>query len=157
VGVGYIWNSSELHPPSANTLSLLGQGTLLDASNYGSRTYSNTRIWQNLLPQNIPATELARLQLLIIPVDAALATTWLSMWSTHPSPQQGNTQRAQSTPLRGPLPYVGTHPGTAPFRVHNGILGRGMIYALDTPSTPTAEVREALMGFRVGDTAAPGL
>jgi hypothetical protein len=35
-GVEYIWNSSELHPPSANTLSLLGQGTLLDATKCGS-------------------------------------------------------------------------------------------------------------------------
>ncbi len=37
-GVGYIWNSFELHPPSANTFSLLGQGTLLDASKCGFRS-----------------------------------------------------------------------------------------------------------------------
>ena len=28
---------------------------------------------------------------------------------------------------------------------------------MDTPSTPSAEVRETLMGFRIGDTAAPRL
>jgi hypothetical protein len=45
----YIWNSCELYPPSANTLSLLCQGNLLDSSKYGSGAYRNTRIWQNLL------------------------------------------------------------------------------------------------------------
>jgi hypothetical protein len=39
-GVGYIWNSFEFHPPSANTLSQLGQGTLLDPSKCGSRCLS---------------------------------------------------------------------------------------------------------------------
>jgi hypothetical protein len=48
-------------------------------------------------------------------------------------------------------------PDTAPFRVHNGILGRGMLYASETPSTPSVEVRKALMEFRIGDTAAPKL
>jgi len=43
-GVGYIWTSSELHLPSAHILSLLGQGTLLDASKCGSGAYCNTRI-----------------------------------------------------------------------------------------------------------------
>jgi hypothetical protein len=32
-----------------------------------------------------------------------------------------------------------------------------MLYTIDTPATPSAEVREALVGFRVGDTAALGL
>ncbi len=32
-----------------------------------------------------------------------------------------------------------------------------MLYAINTPATPSAEVGEALMGFRVGDTAARGL
>ena len=79
------------------------------------------------------------------------------MWSTHPSHQPGDSQRAQPTPSRGPLPYMGTQPNTAPFRIHNGIPGRGILYAMDTPATPSAEVREAFMGFRVGDTAAPCL
>jgi len=50
---------------------------------------------------------------------------------------------------------MGTHPDTVPFRIHNGILCRGMLYAMDTPSTPPVEVGEALMGFRIGDIAAP--
>ena len=43
-GVGYLWNSSELHPTSANILSLLGQGTLLDASKCGSGAFRNTHM-----------------------------------------------------------------------------------------------------------------
>ena len=50
---------------------------------------------------------------------------------------------------------MGTHPDTAPFRVHNGNSCRGMLHVSGIPATPSAEVEE--MGFRIGDTAAPGL
>ena len=81
----------------------------------------------------------------------------LSKWSTHPSPQTEDLHRVQPTTFRGPLPYLESHPDLAPFRVHNIIPGRGMLYTMDTPSTPSAEVRVALTGFRVGDTAASRL
>ena len=146
-----------LHPPSANTLSLLGQGTLLDAPKCGSGAYRNTRTWQNLLPQDTLAAEHARLQPSARPVEAALETIGLSKWSTHPSPQLEDSHRAQPTTFRGPLPYMGSNPDTAPFRVDNEIPGKEIIYTMDTPSTPSAEVREVLMGFHAGDTAAHGL
>jgi hypothetical protein len=38
-----------------------------------------------------------------------------------------------------------------------GVPRRGMLYINDLPATPSVEAREALMGFRVGETAAPGL
>ena len=79
------------------------------------------------------------------------------MWSTHPSQQPGDSQRAQPPFPPGPLPCLGTHPNTAPFRIHNGIPRREMLYAMDSPATPSAEVKETLTGFRVGDNAAPGL
>ena len=79
------------------------------------------------------------------------------MWTTHPSPTLAGPHQAQPTPLREPLPYLSTHPDTAPFWVHNVHPGRGMLYVSDTPATPLAEVRDVLMGFRVGDTAAAGL
>jgi len=87
--IGYLRNSSELHSPSANTLLLLGHRTLLDASKCGSGAYRNTRIWQNLLPQDTLAEEHARLLPPTRPVDAALETTWLSMWSIYPLPKPG--------------------------------------------------------------------
>ncbi len=89
-GIGYIWSSSELHPPSANTLSLLGQGTLLDASKCGSGAYRNTRIWQNLLPHDTLTAEHASLQPPARPVDAALETAGPSTWSSHPPPKPGD-------------------------------------------------------------------
>ncbi len=60
-GVGYTWNSSEPHPPFANTLSLLGQGTLLDATKCGSGseptatpeygiTFRPMKLWQRSTP-----------------------------------------------------------------------------------------------------------
>jgi len=101
-GVGYIWTSSELHPPSTNTLSLLEQGTLLDALKCSSGAYRNIRIWQNLLPQDTLAAEHARLKLSARPVEEALDTARLSMWSTHPSYQSGDSQRAQPTPPSPP-------------------------------------------------------
>ncbi len=71
-----------------------------------------------------------------------------------PSTHQEDPQWTQPNYFWGPIPYLGTHPDTAPSRIHNGIQGRGMLYAMDTPSTPFAEVKEALMGFRIGVTAA---
>jgi len=85
-GVGYIWNFCEPQLPSANTSSLLGQGTLLDASKCGSGAYRNTRIWQNLLPQETMAAEHARLRPSPRQIKAAMETTWLFKWSAHPSP-----------------------------------------------------------------------
>ena len=79
-GVGYLWNSYKLHSPFATTLSILDQGTLIDASKCGSGAYRNTRIWQNLLPHDTLAVEHARLQPLARPVEASiLETTGLSM------------------------------------------------------------------------------
>ena len=155
-GFGYLWSSFELHPASTTTLSLLGQGTLLDAPKCGSGAYRNTRIWHNLMPHDALMKELARLLPPTRPVDAALMRAGLSRWSTLPTLGAGDQPQPQHTPPpRDPLPYLGTHPNTAPFRVHQGILGRGMLYVADNPSTPPAEVIEALMGFHIGDTAAP--
>jgi hypothetical protein len=89
------------------------------------------------------------------PVDTALETAGLSRWSTFPTLGAGDPPRQQQTPPRGPLPYMGTSSGTAPFRVHKEISGRGVLYVSDTPSTPSAEVKEVFMGFHIGDTAAP--
>ena len=50
-----------------------------------------------------------------------------------------------------------THTYTAPFRIHKGIPGRGMIFVLDTPSSPYVKAKEALTGFHIGDIDAPGL
>ncbi len=57
----------------------------------------------------------------------------------------GLTHPGSPPPPRGPLPYLGTHPNTAPFRVHNGIPGPGMLYTMDTPTTSSADAREALI------------
>ena len=60
-GVRYLWNSYDRHSTSANTLPLIGQGNLLDATQCGSGAHRNTRIWQNLLPHDILEAEHARL------------------------------------------------------------------------------------------------
>jgi len=78
----------------------------------------------------------------------------MHIYSTYTSHQPRDTQRAQPSPSRGPLRYMWTHMNTAPFRIHNGITERGMIYAMDTSVTPSAEVSEALMGF-VSETPPP--
>ena len=140
---------------SAATLSLLCRGALLDASKCDSGAHRDTRIWQNLLSHDTLAAEYVRFRSSARPDEAAMKRAGLSRWSTHPSPQPGDSHRAQPTTFQGPLPYLGTHPDTAPFRVHNGISGRGMLYDMDTPSTPSAEVKEVLMRFCGGDTAAP--
>jgi len=74
-----------------------------------------------------------------------------------PHTPAGGLTLGSPPPPRGPLPYMGTHPNTSPFQVHNSISGRGMLYTMDTHTPPSTDVREALMGFRVEDTAVPGL
>ncbi len=139
------------NPMSKPNLDLL----TLDAPKCGSGAYRNTRIWQNLMPYDAMLKEHARLLPPSRPFDAALTTIWLSRLITFPTIGARNQPQLQHTPLRGPLPYMGTHPDTAPVRVHKGILGRCMLYVSDTPSTPSAEVREVQMGFHIGDTAPP--
>jgi hypothetical protein len=92
------------------------------------------------------------------PVDAALETAELSMRITHPSPKSGVHTKHNPLPSGSrSIPYLGAHPDTPPCWVYNGNPGRGMLYVSNTPSTPSAEVMETLMGFRIGDTAASGL
>ena len=107
------------------------------------------------MPHDTLEAEHARILPQARPVDATLEKPWLFMWSTQTAQLYGDSHKGQHTPIREPVPYLDTRPDTAPFRVHKGI--PGMLYVLDTPSTPFAEVREALMGFHIGDTAAPGL
>jgi hypothetical protein len=156
-GVGYIWNSSELNPPSPNTMPLLGPGSLLDATKRGLVAYRNTRIWQNLLPQDTLLADHACLQPTTRPVESLPERAGLSHWSTYPTQRPANSQGEQPTPPRGQLPYLGSQRNDAPFRIHKGIPCRGMLYTNDNPDTPPVEVREALMGFRVGDTTGHGL
>ncbi len=76
-GVGFIWTSPELHPASADTMSRLGPGSILDATKCGSGAYRNTRIWQNLLHHDTLSTIHARLQHTPRPVESALESAGL--------------------------------------------------------------------------------
>ncbi len=117
-GVGYLWNSSELNPASANTLSLLGQGTVIDASKCGSGAYRNTRFWQNLLPHDALVAEHARLMPPIRPVDAVLEKARLTRWSLLPTPNTRDHLQIHRTPPKESFPYLGTHQDTAPSWIH---------------------------------------
>jgi hypothetical protein len=154
-----MWDSTELHPPfTAHIMSLLGQSTLKDAPTCGSRAYRSTYVWQNLMPQSVLEAEHARLPKPTSPVEAAHEVARLTTWSPRPTPPAGKgMSHNEGLPPRKPLPHVGTHPDTSPFWVHNGIPGKGLLYDSNLPSTPSLEVREALMGFRVGATDALGI
>ncbi len=91
------------------------------------------------------------------PVETILERVSLSQWSTYLTKRQATPKRELPTPPKGPLTYLGSQLSAAPFRIYMDVPGRGMLYINDFPTTPSAEVREALMGFRVGDTAALGL
>ncbi len=71
-GVGYLWNSSECHPASANTLALMDQDNLLDATHRGFGARRNIRTWQNLLPRDNLKAEHARLRPSAHPADAVV-------------------------------------------------------------------------------------
>jgi hypothetical protein len=77
-------------------------------------------------------------------------------YTPNTSPKSGGT--SDSNPggrhHKEPLPSVGAHTESFYFRVHGRSLGRGMLYIANCPTSPATEVKEALMGFRVGDTGA---
>ena len=83
--VGYIRDSIELNPPIAHTLSLMGQGSLIDARKCGSGAYRITRTWQNLMPRSVlEAKYAARLPKPTMLVEAALEADKLSTSSARP-------------------------------------------------------------------------
>jgi len=157
-GVGCVWDSTRIYSPTAHTLSLLGQGMLIDAPICDSWAYRNNRVWKNLVPRSVLEAEHARLLKPTRPIETSLEASRLSTWSTHPRPPTGRDLSLNvDLPPREPLPHLCTHPNTSPFRVHNGISENGVLYATNLPSTPSPELREALVGFRVGETDVPSL
>jgi len=110
------------------------------------------------MPRSVLEAEHARLVNPTRPVDTALEAVGLSDLSTRPTPPTvRGLSLSEDIPPREPLPHMGTHPDTSRFRVHNEIPGNKVLYDSDLPSAPSPEVREALMGFRVGETDVPGL
>jgi hypothetical protein len=129
-------------------MSQLGPGSILDATKCGSGSSRNTRIWQNLLHHDTLSTIHARLQHTTRPVESALERVGLFQWTTRPSRWPTTGQGELPAPPKDPLPYMGSQLNAAPFRIYKEIPGRGMLYTDNNPTSPSAEVREALMGFR---------
>ena len=70
---------------------------------------------------------------------------------THYKPYTTPTTAAYSTTQNnGP-------PNSPAFRTQAGIPGTCLLYHKDTLTEPTAAIKEHLMGFQPGTTAAPGL
>jgi len=93
-GLGYIWDSTELYPPTAHTMSLMCQGVLIEAPKSGSKAYRNTRIWQNHMPQYVFEAEHARVpKPSSRPIEVALEANGLSTWSTRPTPPHPKGER----------------------------------------------------------------
>ena len=108
--------------------------------------------------RSVLEAEHAQLVKPIIPVEAALEAVGLSTWSTHPPPSTDmGLSLNEGLALRESLSHLGTHPNTSPFQIQNGIPCNGVLYDSNFLSTPSLEVREALMGFKVGETDIPGL
>ena len=55
------------------------------------------------------------------------------------------------------LPKFVCYPNSHKFRTHKGRPGPGLLIHNNELKEPTADIREVLMGFRMRDTAAPGL
>jgi hypothetical protein len=110
------------------------------------------------MPQFVLQAEHARLvkPTRLVETDSEIAG--LSSWNTHLSPPSGRVLSPNEGLLpREPLPHLGTHPNTFPFRFHDEISGNGVLYVSNRPFTPSLEVREALMGFTVRETDILGL
>ncbi len=92
--------------------------------------------------------------------ESAITYARLTDWTTHypAPPPDGKVEVILDSGVilpRKPLPRLGIHPTSSHFQVHSGFPGKGILYESDCLATPSAEVRKALIGFRVVDTAAP--
>jgi hypothetical protein len=65
--------------------------------------------------------------------------------------------KPQDAPPPTVLPRFGTKSNPNPAAGHGAHPSPGLLYREGTITTPSPEVRETLMGFTAGDTAAQGL
>jgi hypothetical protein len=131
---------------------MMGPSTVLNALKCGSGAHRPTRIWQNFLPLETLDEAYSNLPVLSRTVNDMLTLAGLGSWHM---PPRDNLSSIITHPSA--LPRFGTRPKLQPraASIHastNGLLIRGGIL-----TSPSPDVREVLMGFTNGDTAAEGL
>ena len=134
---------------------VLGPPTFVDAASLGSYAHRPRWIWTNLVPSQVLATALARVQR---PpgrkVDDILDDHRIALVVSKDDESPFALVNKVGAP-RGALPTFMTYPGSFAFRGR----GPGMVWdsLSQTHEEPNADERERAMGFLTGTTAAPDL
>ena len=162
-GIGYIIENvpgNDKHPAIQATL---GQPLQLDAPPCGSGARRETLFWQNLANNDETLQAYRSLPTPNVTVESRLRLAGITDWYTQPLVTGYNLLPLARDPYNRPghpqiaLPKFVCYPSSHKFRLHRGKPGPGLLINNNELKEPTADIREALMGFPVGDTAAPGL
>ena len=144
-------------------LDMLGQPLHLDAPPCGSGARRETLFWQNVAQHERTHHAYSTLPTPTTSVVARLARAGITDWSTQPLsvgfnlPPTGQDGYNRAGRPQIALPKFVCYPASYKFRITRGRPGPGLLLHNNTLQEPTADIREALMGFTPGDTAAPTL
>ena len=116
------------------------------------RAHRPTHLWQNFETNSTLENAYTSLSNSPRTVDEILAKNGLEEWSTPDTTVRDMPIRTHTT-----LPRFGTRSATRPSTNHGGSPPTGLLFKDGTLTSPSPEVRETLMVFTTGDTAAPGL
>ncbi len=151
-GIGFIRDTPVGSPLLAHVQSMMGPSTVLNAPKCGSGAHRPTHVWQNLLPKDKLDEAYSNLPNPSRTVNDNLDLARLEEWRMPTT----DTPNSIANPTKA-LPRFGTR-HTPPSRAESGPTpALGLLMKDGTPTSPSPEVREILMGFIKGDTEVEGL
>ena len=162
-GVGYILENvpgTDKHPAIAATLDV---PLHLDAPPCGSGAKRETLFWQNLADPTAVQQSFDALPTPTTPINDTLSRSNLQDWHTQPltagynMPPSGRDAYNTAGKPQVALPKFVCFPRSHKYRFHRGRPGPGLLIHHNSLMEPSADIRELLMGFHIGDTAAPTL
>jgi hypothetical protein len=139
----------------------VGPAITLDGPPCGSGVYRETRICQNLAPNDKIKNHFNQLPIPTLATNKRLIDASIQHWKSQPNTlnhKQQTSRHKQPTLLPHiALPKLNSLPNSRAFFLKQGIPGPGLMYSNNTLQEPNATVRELLMGLQRGATAAQGL
>ena len=142
---------------------MLGHPLHLDAPPCGSGARRETLFWQNFTNDEEIQHAFYSLPTPSTTVESRLRLAGITDWYTQPLVTGYNLPPLGRDPYNRPghpqvaLPKFVCYPKSHKFRLHRGRPALGLLINNNVLREPIADVREVLMGFSGGDTAAPGL
>jgi ribonuclease HI len=159
--IGYILANTPSPNNHPSVQKELGPAITLDGPPCGSGAFRETRICQNLAPNDTLQNSFNQLPTPTLTINKRLIDANIKDWETQPyipNIKQRTSKQEQPTLLpQLALPKLNSLPNSHAFCMKQGIPGPGLLYSNNTLQEPNATIRELLMGLQRGATAAQGL